>query len=1385
MKKIYLTIIALLLPILTFAVDYSKQYFTIVPVDGDITISWIGYYINSTSSFELYWSKDNGRTWSGRNADWHSQDVKKGERIMFYANAHDQIGSIYSVTGRFIVEGNIMSLVYGKNFLNPNTEWFLVQDFSHNGGFLSNQANLISAENLVIPAVETDNYRIKLSNMFKGCTSLTKGPILQASTLTKGCCQEMFSGCTSLKYIKCLATDISATDCTLDWLKDVPPTGTFVKNASTAWPSGASGIPSGWTIETSTSTKRTINVETAGTLPDLISEEDKYMIEELTLTGELNGTDFKFIREMAGISVTFSGGHNDFDVYYYKTNGKLKSIDLSGTAIVSGGNPYDYFTVPSAENHIEYLENCVHVWLDGELLCRYIENNRITRSLFDWTILESIVLPNSVTSIEEMAFLHCNSLLSIVSEIKNPFKISENVFPSEVYSTATLTVPYGTKSLYEATDGWKKFQNIVEADDPTTQIDYSKQPYTIVPVDKDLIVWFLGDRGLHTTESIIVNWSYDGGKNWQSGVGDYYSVPVNLGQKVSIKISSNGGECSSAWGVKNKNSEDAVLGRFYVEGALSSLRPCDGYQGYYKGKTTLISAENLYIPEGTDCEEMFSGCTSLTKAPVLSDKVLGENQYKNMFKGCTSLNYIKCLATDISASGCTEGWVDGVSPTGTFVKKASTAWPSGASGIPSGWTVESYKPSPKRTIHVATAGTLPDLIGDDKYEIEELTLTGELNGTDIHYIRDMAGINMDKMETEFMPTVNSRTRTQGKLKLLDLSDANIVEGGRDYYRQTNDNNFTFNQLYTKANSISACMFAGCWKLEQLILPRSVSAITDPLCDIYSLSTYSMNIKVLKVAEGNSYYDSRDNCNAIIETKTNTMIAGCQTTKIPESVTSIGDNAFRNLNYLGSITIPNSVTIIGSYTFYKCSSLTSITIPNRVTTIGCYAFSSCSSLTSITIPNSVKTIDMGAFQYCSGLTSITIPNSVTSIGDRAFMDCSGLTSITIPNSVTSIGDGAFGCCSGLISVIIGNNITSIGNAFSNCNNLKEMTLSQTAYDNGIPESVTRFTTYSKNPMRVEVVSKGVVSATMKIYPIDEQGNTNENNCYTVTTSGQTPGQYIRWKLDDENYGIVSEKTEGTLTLNTQPAQAMSTTKARLIATVNEADDDQHFGFEWLRYDAPESMPPYKVAAPLYERCIVGSLSGLNPDKYYKYRPYYQSDFGDMIYGEWITFNTGDANVFFEPEVHTKEATVVTNGGAQLSAVFVEGTDDIQEKGFEYWPKSSGARAVNSTRGTNVSTVIVSGNNTSVTLKGLKSGVEYGYRSYIKTASKTYYGEEKSFKTVVSCDVNGDGSIDDKDLNLIVRCVMDDVPEGFDKTQADINGDGKVDAADVVKIVNMIK
>ncbi len=291
-------------------------------------------------------------------------------------------------------------------------------------------------------------------------------------------------------------------------------------------------------------------------------------------------------------------------------------------------------------------------------------------------------------------------------------------------------------------------------------------------------------------------------------------------------------------------------------------------------------------------------------------------------------------------------------------------------------------------------------------------------------------------------------------------------------------------------SIRDFAFYGCNSLNSVTIPNSVTSIGEGTF-FYCCS----GLTSIVVESGNTVYDSRDNCNAIIRTADNELIVGCQNTVIPNSVTTIGVRAFADCSGLTSVTIPNSVTSIGEGAFSGCSGLTSVTIPKSVTSIGYDAFTSCtgsltidcnipdasrwsspfynnkfkevivgnsvskigayafynsSELFSITIGNSVTSIRHHAFSNCRGLTSVTIPNSVTSIENEAFFYCRNLTSVTIPNSVTSIGYDAFAYCSGLTSVNIPNSMTSIGNsAFRDCSGLRSVTIPNSVTSIGNP------------------------------------------------------------------------------------------------------------------------------------------------------------------------------------------------------------------------------------------------------------------------------------------------------------------------------------------------
>lgn len=234
--------------------------------------------------------------------------------------------------------------------------------------------------------------------------------------------------------------------------------------------------------------------------------------------------------------------------------------------------------------------------------------------------------------------------------------------------------------------------------------------------------------------------------------------------------------------------------------------------------------------------------------------------------------------------------------------------------------------------------------------------------------------------------------------------------------------------------ISSFAFSGCTSINSVSIPKTAIEIGAA-----SFSNCS-SLSAINIDSANPVYDSRDSCNAIIETASGKLIAGCMNTVIPATVTAIGDNAFSGCFMLTKANIPKSVTAIGHYAFTGCTSLSSITIPGTVTSIGDAAFNGCSALTVLNIPNSVTAIGQAAFGGCSSLESISLPKSVASIGDYEFFGCTLLKEINLPNTVKSIGTAAFRGCISLDRINIPKSVTAIGqSAFRECPSLSSITV----------------------------------------------------------------------------------------------------------------------------------------------------------------------------------------------------------------------------------------------------------------------------------------------------------------------------------------------------------
>ena len=404
-------------------------------------------------------------------------------------------------------------------------------------------------------------------------------------------------------------------------------------------------------------------------------------------------------------------------------------------------------------------------------------------------------------------------------------------------------------------------------------------------------------------------------------------------------------------------------------------------------------------------------------------------------------------------------------------------------------------------INLEEPGTLPQKISaSDKYRITNLKVKGDINGTDLGFLREMAG-----------QSINGEDETDGKLSTLDLSDTKIVGGGEPYF-----NYGGYETYFTEYNKIGKYAFCSCNNLKRLTLPKDITSI-----------------------EQSAFFGC----------------SGLTSITIPSSVTAIGKWSFYDCSSLTSIELPNSTTTIDEAAFQNCTSLASVTLTSNLTSIESHAFIGCSQLKDvrynvlddlatyiqtdhpeIVIGNNCN-CDFKYYQNNQEITSLKIPAGITSIGKNVFQKYNGIQSLTFSPALTSISDLQFSCdFTNLKSVYVGwQDPIAAGTFFkgadmSNCTLYVPHGTKNTYSKADVWKNFGKIIEYN-NQATITLEQPGTLS--QKISDLDKNLLTH------LKIKGKINGTDIKFIREMAGVSVTGKKTDGELTnLDLSEAQIVS-------------------------------------------------------------------------------------------------------------------------------------------------------------------------------------------------------------------------------------------------------
>ena len=702
---------------------------------------------------------------------------------------------------------------------------------------------------------------------------------------------------------------------------------------------------------------REVHVEHQGQLATLLPESERYLISRLKVTGEIGGKDIEVIRDMSN------------DKYGNGNQGRLSKLDLSEARLV-GGEKFNILNLVY-DTKDDVLTDAT--FSDCITLTNVILPQTLTEigySAFFNTSLTSIVIPKTVTTLSGDAF-NVPTLNSIQVEEGNPNYYSQN---NAIYEKATgklvrgcraSGIPEGVTEIGNAAFRDADLEKIIL---PKSLKKFGKQSFCENGKIKDIYIpasieemgdYAFDNCNLQTITVDNDNPVFDSRDNCNAIIETATNTLLQASNGTSVIPASVTGLANGAFARLNIKSID-------IPQTVTNF----GLDLFSYSKTSIF---HVHYPEPIEI-------------PANAFNIIENGQVANLIRENARL----------------------IVPDGTKAKyAAATGWKVFGMGSYKIIEESEYNASRQFTVTLTEAGTLETTLTQDTKDIvEELTVKGPINGRDLQCLKGLCG--------QF-----------GVLTSINLSDATIVDGEG-----------------TTANVLPEGAFQTTMALQHIVLPKNLTAIgsfafqDSGIEELVLPATvkelgrdifyYARNLKALSVESGNTEFDSRDNCNAIIETASNTLRIGCANTVVPNGIKALGQMAFSGIPSLKEVKLPSGLTSIGWATFWADTELSKVTLSESVTDIGESPFGGCERITSLVIDakntkydsrnNCNAIIETATDKLIQGFATTKIPEGVKTIATAAFRSLASLTEIEIPASVEKIEPEAFLYCNQMTKVI---------------------------------------------------------------------------------------------------------------------------------------------------------------------------------------------------------------------------------------------------------------------------------------------------------------------------------------------------------------------------------